>query len=1053
MAGYADTRQMIIDTLMGRTAGTEIKPEDHQAFALQLTDYIRSVELVAGNATPIGFANASTVPVQPDNGQAVYLSSVGGAQTVTFSNFIGQNGNPITVTSTENVIKLVTLLWNGQYWSSQVTSVNAVRDTTNGYLFMGVATPTTNPGTPDQKVFYIASESGTYPNFGGLTVSDGEVAILKYNGTWTKDVTGAATAKEMFGINRDIYGRTVPKTDLPTRNGSMGNSGNVNAVVWLNIPCAGYDYIHFRITKPFAAAGNIYVFGYTLPNGTYWDNVANDITNGFYQDDINKELTLSVKGLNSFTIQCYETSLPFNYPSSCTPVRVASFASGEGLEYYFTKDNAIKGLFDAQFIINSSVFHGTDGLDSQILFEDSNITGAAPIYLRMPALFYIKFKGLSYYLRRAKVSEDIGISLVTSPRGIPLSMEIPSGKSLVYNTADNLFHLRDYTTVDDNDLLIVSVANGTVVKVGESISANFIAYNRRFAEGLYAALSGKITKFRSGTPGNARNTSCITSILVPNFGKRRVKVSTTRPVTSGYRYVFGFQVSKSFRDIGAIGINGTGAGNLAGPVISYDITATSYSGEKVIGAEYVAVGVVISESDGTNLHPVRVSDFDGYDVNISFADINESNAVVERNNLQKIQLTASCRFRKNGYSSKDFQVIIATDSHDDYICVRNAVDALNGFPTIDALIHCGDIVASTLTIDENVNSKWADIIASSSKPCYFALGNHDVGNFLGVYYTPSKMKLYNAFVKPIVDAGWLTNGEYTVNKCYYYHDFTAAKIRLIVVDEYECPLIFDDTYWAAIPYDSTLQDYTLNTEYTIGAKVNVPGYTDYSFQAVQNVTTNFLNNTIPSYKHIRGQRWLSQEQAQWFLDTLLATPANYQVIVAMHNPFSAKADVLQDVAFSQKNGWTNGYGMQNYMTNDFFADAINAFVNGSNFSTTCASIYPTEMLSYSVSKNFASKNAGVSFHSFVGGHVHQDCVWKHQIYNQYQVTPICTNSHTWQQCPNADIRRVSSFINNDIAADCLTVISYGLGRLGLVKIGVNFTENGERRDFEVIDIS
>ena len=187
MAGYSDTRQMIIDTLMGRMAGTEIQPEDHQKFALQITDYIRSVELVAGNANPIGFADADTVPVQPDNGQAIYLSSVGGAQTVTFSNFIGQNGSPISVTSTANVIKLVTLLWNGQYWSSQVTSVNAVRDTTNGYLFMGVATPTTNPGTPDQKVFYLASTAGTYTYFGGLT-KEGEITILKYNNSWEKEV-------------------------------------------------------------------------------------------------------------------------------------------------------------------------------------------------------------------------------------------------------------------------------------------------------------------------------------------------------------------------------------------------------------------------------------------------------------------------------------------------------------------------------------------------------------------------------------------------------------------------------------------------------------------------------------------------------------------------------------------------------------------------------------------------------------------------------------------------------------------------------------------------
>ena len=57
MAGYADTRELIINTLTGRPTGTEIQPEDHQAFALQMTEYIRQVELVAG----------SGVPVQPDN--------------------------------------------------------------------------------------------------------------------------------------------------------------------------------------------------------------------------------------------------------------------------------------------------------------------------------------------------------------------------------------------------------------------------------------------------------------------------------------------------------------------------------------------------------------------------------------------------------------------------------------------------------------------------------------------------------------------------------------------------------------------------------------------------------------------------------------------------------------------------------------------------------------------------------------------------------------------------------------------------------------------------
>ena len=53
-----------------------------------------------------------------------------------------------------------------------------------GYQFAGVATPSTNPGTPDQKVFYIASQAGTYTNFGGAVVSDC-IAIFEWNGIWT----------------------------------------------------------------------------------------------------------------------------------------------------------------------------------------------------------------------------------------------------------------------------------------------------------------------------------------------------------------------------------------------------------------------------------------------------------------------------------------------------------------------------------------------------------------------------------------------------------------------------------------------------------------------------------------------------------------------------------------------------------------------------------------------------------------------------------------------------------------------------------------------------
>lgn len=88
-----------------------------------------------------------------------------------------------------------------------------------GYQCMGVAvlTPTpTNPGTPDANVFYIASEPGTYANFGNIVINDGEVCLLTYNGTWSKRVTGAATASQLNQLGQEVketYGDYVENSE------------------------------------------------------------------------------------------------------------------------------------------------------------------------------------------------------------------------------------------------------------------------------------------------------------------------------------------------------------------------------------------------------------------------------------------------------------------------------------------------------------------------------------------------------------------------------------------------------------------------------------------------------------------------------------------------------------------------------------------------------------------------------------------------------------------------------------------------------------------------
>ena len=110
---------------MGRPVGTEIQPENHQDYALNMLDYIRSLELIA-TSTLIGVAESNTTPVQPNSSRVCYIAGVAQNQTVVFENFIDENGNPISVTTGDMEGVFIILLWNTQYWSAQTFSTNII---------------------------------------------------------------------------------------------------------------------------------------------------------------------------------------------------------------------------------------------------------------------------------------------------------------------------------------------------------------------------------------------------------------------------------------------------------------------------------------------------------------------------------------------------------------------------------------------------------------------------------------------------------------------------------------------------------------------------------------------------------------------------------------------------------------------------------------------------------------------------------------------------------------------------------------------------------------
>lgn len=84
------------------------------------------------------------------------------------------------------------------------------------YQFVGVAQPLTNPGTPDQNVFYLAGP-GVYPNFGNVKVNTGEIRAFKWNGAW--DTTESLTVGNMDGYQ--FGGVVTPESSVPTSDAKL----------------------------------------------------------------------------------------------------------------------------------------------------------------------------------------------------------------------------------------------------------------------------------------------------------------------------------------------------------------------------------------------------------------------------------------------------------------------------------------------------------------------------------------------------------------------------------------------------------------------------------------------------------------------------------------------------------------------------------------------------------------------------------------------------------------------------------------------------------------
>ena len=123
-----------------------------------------------------------------------------------------------------------------------------------GYQFIGVATPKTNPGAPDQKVFYIANGKGTYTNFGGISITEDEIVILYYDTAWHKLLTGIASQEKLTELESLIpndassLNKLLPTSELFDISSNRFDTSAMTANKYINVDGSETTSTKFSVT-------------------------------------------------------------------------------------------------------------------------------------------------------------------------------------------------------------------------------------------------------------------------------------------------------------------------------------------------------------------------------------------------------------------------------------------------------------------------------------------------------------------------------------------------------------------------------------------------------------------------------------------------------------------------------------------------------------------------------------------------------------------------------------------------------------------------------------
>lgn len=211
--------------------------------------------------------------------------------------------------------------------SLQSVLLNMLLSLGEGATFRGIATPTTNPGSPEGPVFYVAFKPGLYPNFSGITNHDNHVLIITNTKSgWVATSLGAINTTRAINsensaavaVRRYITKGMFVDKMLNSTAGILGMGGSVTE----NLECVISDYIRCVPEQAYTVHAN-------MPSGSY---------TVFFDKD--KEPILSIPADTSLREHAFTT------PDNCAYFRYCSFINGiELIGAQYTGDEAIPDFY------------------------------------------------------------------------------------------------------------------------------------------------------------------------------------------------------------------------------------------------------------------------------------------------------------------------------------------------------------------------------------------------------------------------------------------------------------------------------------------------------------------------------------------------------------------------------------------------------------------------------------------------------------------------------------------------------------------------------------